>query len=105
MLPLELLTPPEVAQAIATRARALRLARGWTQAELAARAGVAVSTLRLFERTGQVALDRLLRIAMALDALRAFGELFAPPPARTLADLERAETPRKRAPRARRPHA
>lgn len=101
MLPVELQTPDEIALGIAARTRALRTARGWTQAELARRAGVRLDTLRRFERTGKVALERLLMIAIVLNAAAPFGELFAPDPARTLADLERAEKPRVRAPRRR----
>src|SRR4051812_50069357 len=99
MIPPELQTPAEVVAGIAERARALRVARGWTQAELADRSGVALDTLRRFERTGKIALERLVRIAVVLGAVRPLGELFAPPPAATLADLERAERPRLRAPR------
>ena len=79
----------------------LRLARGWTQRELADRAGIAFDTLRRFERTGMISLDRLVKIAVLLGAVRPFGELFAAPPAATLDDLERAATPRVRAPRRR----
>lgn len=88
MLPLSLVTPGDVARRIAERARARRLARGWTQADLAERAGVALPTLRLFERTGRVSLDRLLRVAAALGALDDFLLPFAPPSARSLADIE-----------------
>lgn len=105
MLPIILQTPGEVAAAIAGRVRALRLARGWTQAELAERAGVAVDTLRRFERTGRIALERLLMIAKVLDAIEPFEALFAPPPFRTLAEVERAAGPtrvRARKPRRRR---
>ena len=98
MIPIDLQTPAEVVAGIAERARALRLARGWTQRELAERSGVALDTLRLFERTGKIALERLARIAVVLDAVRPLGELFAPPPLATLAELERAERRRIRAP-------
>jgi transcriptional regulator with XRE-family HTH domain len=104
MIPVILQTPAEMALTVATRARALRLARGWTQQELAERAGLAIDTLRRFERTGKIALERLLMIAKVLDAIEPFGALFAPPPARTLAELERASGPgrvRARKPRRR----
>ena len=91
MIPIEIQTPDEIALGIAQRARALRVTRGWTQAELARRSGVALDTLRKFEQTGKVSLERLLMIAFVLDATLAFGELFAPPPVRTLKDLERME--------------
>jgi transcriptional regulator with XRE-family HTH domain len=102
MIPLALQTPAEVLAGIAARARAMRIARGWTQQELAERSGVALDTLRRFERTGKVALERLVRIAVVLDAVRPLGELFAAPPAATLAELERAERRRVRAPGRRR---
>ena len=81
-------TPAEVARVLASRAKALRVARELTQEELATRAGVALSTLRTFERTGRIALHRLLAIAHVLGALSEFEGLFAPPAARTLAELE-----------------
>jgi transcriptional regulator with XRE-family HTH domain len=102
MLPLELQTPAEITLGVAQRARALRMERGWTQGELARRSGIALETLRRFERTGKIALERLVAIAAVLGAVQPLGELFAPGPARTLADLERQETLRKRAPRTRR---
>lgn len=101
MVPIELQTPAELLTGVGARARALRIARGWTQEELAERAAVAVDTLRRFERTGQIALERLVKLAVVLDAVRPLGELFAPPPAATLAELERPAQPRRRAPRRR----
>jgi len=56
---------------------------------------VALDTLRRFERTGKISLERLARIAVVLDAVRPLGNLFAAPPAITLADLERAEQRRR----------
>ena len=103
MIPVEVQTPAEVVEGIAERARALRIARGWTQQELAERSGVALDTLRRFERTGKIALERLARIAVVLDAVHPLGDLFAAPPATTLAELERAERRRRvRAPPRRR---
>jgi len=102
MIPIELQSPAEIVTGIAERARELRVARGWTQQELADRSGVALDTLRRFERTGKIAVERLVRIAVVLDAVRPLGELFAAPPAATLAELERAERRRVRAPARRR---
>jgi transcriptional regulator with XRE-family HTH domain len=97
MLPLELQTIAEVAATLAGRVRDLRLDRGWTQRETAERAGLSHSTYREFERTGQISLERLLKLAVLFDALPAFGQLFAPPPARSLEELAaRAGRPRKR---------
>jgi transcriptional regulator with XRE-family HTH domain len=87
MLPVELQTPRELSLAMAARIRALRLERGWTQQELADRAGIAFATYRAFERAGRISLERLLKIATVLDALAGFDQLFTPPPARSLSEL------------------
>ncbi|HEU0300706.1 MAG TPA: helix-turn-helix transcriptional regulator [Longimicrobium sp.] len=91
MLPLELKTAREIAGTIARRARALRLHRGWTQQEMADRAGVTLASYRRFERTGSISLERLLKVAIALGAYGGLEQLFAPPPAASLAELERLE--------------
>lgn len=81
-------TPAEVARGLADRVRGRRLHRGWTQEELAERAGVALPTLKLFERSGKISLDRLLRIASVLGALDDFQKPFSPLPAASLDELE-----------------
>ncbi len=89
-------SPTEVCQALAGRARSVRLGLGWTQAELARRAGVALPTLRLFERTGKISLERLVMIASAMRALDAFDTLLQPPRANSLAEIEARQTKRQR---------
>lgn len=89
MLPFEIQSPREVARALARRVKVLRLERGWTQQETAERAGLALATYRRFERTGRISLERLLKLAVILDARGGFEHLFAPAPARSLAELER----------------
>lgn len=104
MLPLELQTPKEIAGAIAARVRVLRLHRGWTQQETAERAGVTLASYRRFERSGSISLDRLLKVAVALGAYGGLDQLFSPPPAASLAELERLEASETRK-RGRRPDA
>lgn len=88
MLPVELQTPWEMACSLAQRVKALRLERGWTQQETAERAGLALPTFQVFERSGRISLERLLKLAVVLDARAGFDQLFSPGPARSLADLE-----------------
>jgi transcriptional regulator with XRE-family HTH domain len=59
---ISLKSAPQVAADLAARIRARRLLRGWTQAELARRAGLKVATFVLFERTGRISLLRLLKV-------------------------------------------
>lgn len=69
MLPLKSAT--EIALELAQRIRQRRLRRGWTQAEIARRAGIRPATYVLFERTGRIASLRLVKI---LDVLELAGE-------------------------------
>lgn len=92
MLPLELMTAPQLAQSVAQRARRSRLDRNLTQQELADRAGMSLSSLRRFERTGEIAFLSLVRIAMALDATEGLMALF-PERVQSLEDV--LEKPRR----------
>jgi len=95
---LSLVTPNEVARSLADRTRALRLADRWTRDTLAMRAGVSSASLKRFERTGKGSLELLLKVAHALGRLDEFGRLLEPPPARSIAELERraeARPPRR----------
>lgn len=86
--------PESVAQDLAQRLRALRLARRWTRRTLAERSGVSEGSLKRFENTAQVSLENLLKLCGALGRLGDFDDLLQPPPARSIADLERrAEAP------------
>jgi transcriptional regulator with XRE-family HTH domain len=82
---------------LSRRVKQLRLERGWTHEEIARRAGLALATYRRFERTGSISLERLLKLALVLGALPAFGSLFVLPDPRSLAELQRrVEQPLRR---------
>lgn len=81
-----------MARTPARRVKSLRLDRGWTQEEVAERAGLSLATYRRFERTGHISLERLLKLAVILDARAGFGQIFVGASAQSLAELEqRAE--------------
>ncbi len=63
---LTLNTPSESAAALAKRVRERRLERGWSQDEIAERAGISPGTYVLFERTGKISLLRLLKLLEVL---------------------------------------
>jgi transcriptional regulator with XRE-family HTH domain len=96
MLPLEMLGPDEIAQAVAGRARALRLARNLSQAGLAAAAGVTTASLKRFERTGQIAFVSLVRLAIALEATAELESWFSAPPVRSIDEALARQRPRQR---------
>jgi transcriptional regulator with XRE-family HTH domain len=72
---LSLKAPTESALELARRIRTRRLRRGWTQTELADRAGLKLPTYVLFERTGRIALVRLLKVLEVLDLLVEFDRI------------------------------
>ncbi|BCU77889.1 helix-turn-helix transcriptional regulator [Luteolibacter sp. LG18] len=83
------------------RLRDHRLARGWTQAELAERAGVALSTLKLLEAKGHGSLQRLARVAVVLGLAEEIRGWFARPVAmesiEAVKRTERLRAPRRKA--------
>lgn len=101
MLP-DLDTTTDLRDAVRVAARSRRIALNMTQADLAARSGVALGTLKRFERLGEVSLSSLLALAEALDALDGFHGLFPLPEARSLDAVERlASRPSRARPQAR----
>jgi transcriptional regulator with XRE-family HTH domain len=90
-------TATDLRNAVRGAARDRRIALGITQADLAARSGVPLGTLKRFERLGEVSLSSLLALAEALDALEGFHALFPLPEARTLEDVEHQAARPKRA--------
>lgn len=69
-------TPQEMMHAITSRAKARRLVLKLTQMGLAEHSGVSLGTIKRFEHTGKIALESLLKIAMALSCLEDFKTLF-----------------------------
>jgi len=63
---LKMRNPDALIHKIGQRLRRQRLAKGWTQQELAERAGVSVSTLKLMEREGRGSIQRLAKISVVL---------------------------------------
>lgn len=92
----QLQIPASAQRMLAGRVREARVAQNLMQTTLAARAGVALPTLRRFEQTGQVSLKHLMRICGALGRLDEFENVLRPPPAATMGELESQVAPRRR---------
>ena len=94
-----MMTPLDILEAIATKAKVRRLALKLTQAGLAKRSGVSLGSIKRFERTGKIAVESLLKIAMALACLEDFESVFderKPEGIQTLDSLLKEEKTRKR---------
>lgn len=87
--PFQLRNPTYLIKQIGQRIRSHRKARGWTQAELAERSGISLSTLKLLEREGKGSLQRLAKVAVILNLDGELRELFAATP--TYASLDEVE--------------
>lgn len=66
---ISLITPTNAQKKLAEQARARRLQMKLTQEGLAKRSGVALATLRKFERTGTLSLESFLKLHMVLGGL------------------------------------
>lgn len=86
--------PVHLIRQIGQRIRAHRRARGWTQAELAERSGISLSTLKLLEREGKGSLQRLAKIAVILNLDGELRELFSAQPSYGSLDEVEASKPR-----------
>ncbi|HLB58305.1 MAG TPA: helix-turn-helix transcriptional regulator [Gammaproteobacteria bacterium] len=70
--------PKELCMELAKRLTAVRLQKTWTRELLAKNADINVHTLKRFERTGQISLERLIAICQALDIYQEIERLFKP---------------------------
>lgn len=72
-------TPYEVSMEIAEKAKAKRKYMKLSQQKLAEKSGVSLGSLKRFERTGEISLSSLLKLALVLDSLKDFDVLFEKP--------------------------
>jgi len=77
MVSIDMTTPQEMQKKITLSARAKRLALDLSQQTLSEKSGVSYGVLKKFERTGQISLESLLKLALALGAIDDFSTLFA----------------------------
>lgn len=80
-------TPDEMAHDIADNLRSYRRSRKISMKELATRSGVSFASVRRFEKTGQISLDSLLRIALVLDQTSVLEGLFKGEEIKSIEDI------------------
>ena len=90
-------TPQEIARLLGQRCKDKLLFLNWSQKSLCERSGVSASVIKQFERTGKIALESLLKIALVLGALDDFKMIFKPDPMQGVFTLDDVlKEPRKR---------
>ncbi|MBF0580567.1 helix-turn-helix transcriptional regulator [Erysipelotrichaceae bacterium RD49] len=70
-------TLPQIQEEIKERMVARRKEKHFSQQKLAARSGVSLGSIKRFERTNEISLTSLLKIAGALEDAESFDQLFA----------------------------
>lgn len=78
MISINIKTPQELQHDIAQSIKTKRLALNLSQQSLSAKSGVSYGVLKKFERTGQISLESLLKIALVLGLVDNFNSLFVP---------------------------
>jgi len=70
--------PYEMRHLLAQRIKFLRKQKKYSQQELAERSNVSLGSYKRFEKSGQISLESLMRIAFILNRLEEFEKLFVP---------------------------
>lgn len=91
-------SPFEMTKEIAKKAQEKRLKLNLSQQTLSEKSGVSYGTLKKFEQKGQISLESLLKIALALGEMDQFEHLFATTDDKLPASLDELldDHPRKR---------
>lgn len=96
MIRFDFYTPSEIADILGERLKAQRLALNLTQATLAEKAGIGVSTVARIESGQGGTLDNVIRLAIALGMINHFAQLFEITP-HSIEDIIAKQNPRLRA--------
>lgn len=91
-----ILSSKDVGEVLAQRIKGARLSADLTQQGLAERAGVSLGSLKRFERSGEVSLKNLVRLAFALRLEDGFDALFRPSEYASLDEALKTNAPRRR---------
>lgn len=84
----EEVTPQEINKKIAERIRLIRKRRKLSQERLSEKSGVSLGSVKRFERSGEISLISLTKIAIALDLEQGLKDLFKDVPLLTLEEID-----------------
>ena len=82
-------TPEEIDLDLAKRLSRIRKRRGISQEQLSEQSGVSYGSIKRFERTGQISLLSLTRIAVALGCVDEMRHIFKNVPYRSIEEVVR----------------
>jgi len=88
--------PKELSATLGQRLQQRRLDRAWSREELAKRSGVTAASIKRFESTGQIALERLLSLCFTLGCIEDFNKILLSPEPTTMQELKSRVKKRKR---------
>ena len=84
----EEVTPQEINKKIAERIRLIRKRRKLSQERLSEKSGVSLGSVKRFERSGEISLISLTKIAIAVDLEQGLKDLFKDVPLLTLEEID-----------------
>ncbi len=84
-------TPQEINIEIANRIRAIRRRRKISQERLSEKSGVSLGSVKRFERSGDISLLSLSKIAIALGIEKELQNLFVSVPFQSIEEIKNAE--------------
>ena len=84
----EEVTPQEINKKIAERLRLVRKRRKLSQERLSEKSGVSLGSVKRFERSGEISLISLTKIAIALDLEQGLKDLFKDVPLLSLEEID-----------------
>ena len=91
-----MMTPHEMLAHLAHQLQLRRLSLNLSQKTLSERSGVSFGVIKKFERTGKISLESLLKLALILDCLEEFKNLFQERAPETLSSLDELLKDKKR---------
>ena len=80
-------TPKEIAEGIASRMRGIRRRLKLSQERLSEKSGVSLGSVKRFENSGEISLNSLIKIAIALDCEDELEGLFTVQPPKSIQEV------------------
>ncbi|MES2309702.1 MAG: helix-turn-helix transcriptional regulator [Verrucomicrobiota bacterium] len=87
-------SPRSILQIFSARSKEERLRRGWRLQDLADRSGIKLGTLKHFEKTGEISLERFLLILSSMGRTLEIESLLLPPEIQKIEEIDSSKRQR-----------